>query len=95
MNRRDNGLWVFRCPLPDFVAASLCRALFMEVGSMQKSGENRQEKQRQKKREGREQVRFIVIREFSGSQTMQEVFEQLIERQACERFEEWIEQKAG
>ena len=62
---------------------------------MQKSEENRQETQRQKKREGREQVRFIVIREFSGSQTMQEVFEQLIERQACGRFEEWIEQKAG
>ena len=62
---------------------------------MQKSGENRQEKQRQKKREGREQVRFIVIREFSGSQTMQEAFEQLIERQACECFGKRMEKKAG
>ena len=62
---------------------------------MQKSKEIRQEKQGQKKTEGRGRVQFIVTREFSGSQTMQEAFEQLIERQACGRFEEWIEQKAG
>lgn len=40
-------------------------------------------------------VRFTVVREFSGSQSMQEAFEQLIERQACGQFEEWLEQKAG
>lgn len=38
-------------------------------------------------------VRFIVTREFSGSQTMQEAFEQLIERQTCEHFEEWLEHR--
>lgn len=40
-------------------------------------------------------VRFIVIREFSGNQTMQEAFEQLIERQTCEQYEEWRERKAS
>ena len=35
-------------------------------------------------------VKFIVIREFSGDKTMQEAFEQLIERQTCEHFEEWL-----
>ena len=35
-------------------------------------------------------VKFIVVREFSGEKTMQEAFEQLIERQTCEHFEEWI-----
>lgn len=33
------------------------------------------------------------LREFAGSQTMQQAFEQLIERQTCERFEEWMGQK--
>ena len=36
-------------------------------------------------------VQFIVVREFSGEKTMQEAFEQLIERQTCEHFEEWLE----
>ena len=40
-------------------------------------------------------VQFIVSREFAGSQTMQEAFEQLIERQTCERFEEWQKQQAS
>ena len=40
-------------------------------------------------------VQFIVSREFAGSQTMQEAFEQLIERQTCERFEEWQKRQAG
>ena len=40
-------------------------------------------------------VKFIVIREFSGDKTMQEAFEQLIERQTCEHFEEWLERKAS
>jgi hypothetical protein len=40
-------------------------------------------------------VQFIVVREFYGEKTMQEAFEQLIERQTCERFEEWLEQKVS
>lgn len=51
---------------------------------------NKKQGQKDKKK-----VRFIVIREFSGKQTMQEAFEQLIERQTCEQFEEWLEQKAS
>ena len=35
-------------------------------------------------------VLFIVSREFSGQQTMRQAFEQLIERQTCEHFEEWM-----
>ena len=36
-------------------------------------------------------VQFIVVREFSGEKTMQEAFEQVIERQTCEQFEKWLE----
>lgn len=57
---------------------------------MQKNSEKKKEKQ-----EKRKKVQFIVTREFSGSQTMQEAFEQLIERQACGQFEEWLGRKAG
>lgn len=57
---------------------------------MQNSKEKKKEKQ-----DGRKKVQFIVTREFSGSQTMQEAFEQLIERQACGHFEEWLGRKAG
>lgn len=57
---------------------------------MQKNSEKKKEKQ-----ESRKEVQFIVTREFSGSQTMQEAFEQLIERQACGQFEEWMGRKAG
>ena len=38
-------------------------------------------------------VRFVVVREFSGEKPMREAFEQLIEHQASERFEEWLEQR--
>ena len=51
------------------------------------TGNSKQQKNQHKK------VRFIVTREFSGSQTMQEAFEQLIERQTCEQFEEWLEHR--
>ena len=37
--------------------------------------------------------KFIVSREFSGNQSMREAFEQLIERQTCEHFEEWRQQR--
>lgn len=40
-------------------------------------------------------VQFIVTREFSGEKSIQEAFEQLIERQTCEAFEAWLEQKVG
>lgn len=50
---------------------------------------------RNQEQNGREKVQFIVTREFSGSQTMREAFEQLIERQACERLEERLGRKAG
>lgn len=56
--------------------------------------QNNTEKKKQKQ-DGRKKVQFIVTREFSGSQTMQEAFEQLIERQACGQFEEWLGRKAG
>lgn len=36
-------------------------------------------------------VQFIVVREFSGEKTMQEAFEQVIERKTCEQFEKWLE----
>lgn len=36
-------------------------------------------------------VQFIVVREFSGKKTVQEAFEQVIERQTCEQFEKWLE----
>lgn len=50
-----------------------------------------------KKQENKQnkKVQFIVVREFSGEKTMQEAFEQLIERQTCEHFEEWLERKAS
>ena len=31
--------------------------------------------------------------EFSGEKSMREAFEQLIERQTCEHFEEWRHQR--
>ena len=37
-------------------------------------------------------VRFVVVRAFSWENSMRAAFEQLIERQPCEHFEEWLEQ---
>ena len=45
------------------------------------------EKAQKQENKQRKKVKFIVIREFSGDKTMQEV----IERQTCERFEKWLE----
>ena len=36
---------------------------------------------------------IVVVREFSGEKSMREAFEQLIERQTCEHFEEWLEHR--
>ena len=47
----------------------------------------------EKNKKQNKKVRFVVVREFSGDQTMREAFEQLIERQTCEHFEEWRHQR--
>ena len=46
----------------------------------------------EKNKKQNKKVRFVVVREFSGDKTMREAFEQLIERQTCEHFEEWRQQ---
>ncbi len=47
----------------------------------------------EKSKKQNKKVQFFVVREFSGEKTMREAFEQLIERQTCEYFEEWLEQR--
>ena len=47
----------------------------------------------EKNKNQKSKVRFIVVREFSGEKPMREAFEQLIERQTCEHFEEWRQQR--
>ena len=47
----------------------------------------------EKNKKQNKKVRFVVVREFSGDKTMREAFEQLIERQTCEHFEEWLEHR--
>ena len=47
----------------------------------------------EKSKKQKNKVRFVVVREFSGEKSMREAFEQLIERQTCEHFEEWMEQR--
>ena len=37
--------------------------------------------------------RFIVTREYSGSQSMRAALEQAMESQACGEFESWLEKK--
>ena len=46
----------------------------------------------EKSKQQKNKVRFVVG-EFSGEKSMREAFEQLIERQTCEHFEEWLEQR--
>ena len=46
----------------------------------------------EKNKKQNKKVRFVVVREFSGDKTMREAFEQLIERQTSEHFEEWLHQ---
>lgn len=41
----------------------------------------------------RAKPRFVVIRKYSGSQSMKSAFEQAIETQACGRFESWREKR--
>ena len=40
----------------------------------------------EKSKQQKNKVRFVVVREFSGEKSMRETFEQLIERQTCERL---------
>ncbi len=47
----------------------------------------------EKNKKQNKKVQFVVVREFSGDKTMREAFEQLIERQTCEYFEEWLEHR--
>ena len=54
-----------------------------------------EKKECRKQEKNNKPVQFIVSRGFTGGQTMQEAFEQLIERQVSSRFEEWQERKAG
>ncbi len=51
------------------------------------------EKNQKQENKQSKKVKFIVVREFSGDKTMREAFEQLIERQTCEHFEEWRHQR--
>ena len=41
----------------------------------------------------KDKPRFIVTREYNGSQSMRAAFEQAIETQACGQFESWLEKK--
>lgn len=43
----------------------------------------------------KDKPRFIVTREYSGEQSMQEVFEKAIESRACDQFEQWIQSNAS
>ena len=45
----------------------------------------------EKNKKQNKKVQFVVVRVFSGDKTMQEAFEQVIERQTCEQFEKWLE----
>ena len=47
----------------------------------------------EKSKNQKNKVRFVVVREFSGEKSMRDAFEQRIDRQTCERFEEWRHQR--
>ena len=72
--------------------SNFCEFKFYEIGGKYIMTEKRENPKQEKRNET---VQFIVSRGFAGGQTMQEAFEQLIERQAYERFEERRERKAG
>ena len=68
--------------MPDFVAGVLLSGLPLYGG-----------RPWEKSKQQKNKVRFMVVREFSGEKSMREAFEQLIERQTCEHFEEWRHQR--
>ena len=43
----------------------------------------------------KEPTRFVVVREFNGSQSMEDVFGALMERQANENYERWKSDHGG
>ena len=43
----------------------------------------------------KDKPRFIVTREYNGSQSMRAAFEQAIESQACGQFESWLEKRGS
>lgn len=49
------------------------------------------EKSKKQENKKNKHMQFIVVREFSSEKTMQEAFDQVIERQTCEQFEKWLE----
>ena len=38
--------------------------------------------------------RYIIVHEYSGKQSMQDAFQQVIERRVSDRFEQWINHKS-
>lgn len=94
IRKGKTGSRIFACRFSGFVAGLRCRRRcqaqihLWRIFAYGKNKENQQQKQKDRKK-----VQFIVTREFSGSQTMREAFEQLIERQACGQFEEWLGKK--
>ena len=67
--------------MPDFVAGVLPAGLSLYGGSLWKKASSRK-------------IKSVLwwCGSFSGEKSMREAFEQLIERQTCEHFEEWLEQ---
>lgn len=57
--------------------------------------EIKQENSDKKQNYSRAKPHFIVIREYSGKQSMQTAFEQVIEKRASDQFEQWMESKAS
>ena len=73
----------------------ICSCLHHFLGADESDYVEDMEKTQKQENKQSKKVKFIVVREFSGDKTMQEAFEQLIERQTCEHFEEWLERKAS
>ena len=47
------------------------------------------------KTRNKDNPRFVVTHEYSGSQSMRAAFEQAIETQAYGQFESWLEKERG
>lgn len=57
--------------------------------------EIKQENPDKKQNASKSKPRLIVIREYSGKQSMQTAFEQVIEKRASDQFEQWMDSKAS
>lgn len=80
--------------MPEFVAGKHSSPLVWHITNGGEQPMKKSEDAQMPKKE-KQKVQFVVSREFSGEKTMQEAFEQVIERQTCEQFENWLERKAG